>query len=204
MTRHGPQWVDWLVWRPDLNFRNPQKDPRLVKSGVYHFGGRCGIGDPDGKVGPGPTQDPLLRSDPTYVFQQPPPGLLAKYVEVSKEVSKSTIPCETRRTHEPFIMRAIIFNLMAHEQRVESRVGCAAHGVVREWACHLGKTDDGRATTTTTTTTTTSSGTPSPFDSCLDVKLEDILPENSEDEDEQVRITERPSGGIRFGGDIGK
>ncbi|RYP71807.1 hypothetical protein DL769_004613 [Monosporascus sp. CRB-8-3] len=133
MTRHGLHWVDWLVRRPDLDFRNPQNDPRLAKSGVYHFGSRCGIGGPDGGVGPGPTQDLLLRGEdsPTYVFQQLvklrygalgacteparcflnllDPDLLAKYVEVSKEVGKTTVPFEARRMDEPLAFWLHVF-----------------------------------------------------------------------------------------------
>ncbi|RYP10249.1 hypothetical protein DL764_000741 [Monosporascus ibericus] len=92
---------------------------------------------------------------------------------VSKEVSKSTVTWETRRTDEPFVMRPVTVTLMTYEQRVESRARWSGGG--------------GRAMMTTRT----SSGTPSPFDSRLDAKLEDTLPENSEDEDERVRIPER-------------
>ncbi|RYP25206.1 hypothetical protein DL765_000087 [Monosporascus sp. GIB2] len=257
MTRHGLRWVDCVLPRPDLDFRNPQNDPRLTKFSVYHFGDRCGIGDPDGRVGPGPSQDLQLRGEdnPTYDFQQLvkskscalgactelvrfflnllDPDLLAKYVEVSKEISKSTIPFEARRTNEPFVMRAVLVNLMIYEQwdggawhcglaglvpvgqfeagdlvmyelglraapagpelrhsttrwtgRRRFVVAGATYEAVRRWPRCLRKTGDGRAAMTTTT----SSGTPSPFNSCIDAKLEDIPPEDSEDEGERVRI----------------
>lgn len=35
MTRHGLHWIDWLLQRPDLDFRNPNNDARLAKSGKY-------------------------------------------------------------------------------------------------------------------------------------------------------------------------
>ncbi|KAI3320752.1 hypothetical protein HD806DRAFT_524462 [Xylariaceae sp. AK1471] len=40
MTRHGLHWIDWLRERPELDFRRPENDCRLAKSGVYHFGVR--------------------------------------------------------------------------------------------------------------------------------------------------------------------
>lgn len=33
MTRHGLHWIDWLLQRPELDFRNPKNDARLAKSG---------------------------------------------------------------------------------------------------------------------------------------------------------------------------
>lgn len=33
MTRHGLHWISWLAERPDLDFRNPNNDPRQAKSG---------------------------------------------------------------------------------------------------------------------------------------------------------------------------
>ena len=33
MTRHSLHWMDFLAQRPDLDFRNPDNDPRVAKSG---------------------------------------------------------------------------------------------------------------------------------------------------------------------------
>lgn len=33
MTRHGLHWIEFLAERPDLDFRNPDNDPRQAKSG---------------------------------------------------------------------------------------------------------------------------------------------------------------------------
>jgi hypothetical protein len=35
MTRHGLHWMSFLAERPDLDFRNPDNDPRVAKSGKY-------------------------------------------------------------------------------------------------------------------------------------------------------------------------
>lgn len=46
---HDPRqrWVEHL----QFDFRNPEADPRLAKSGVYHFGHHCMTGDPNGNKG---------------------------------------------------------------------------------------------------------------------------------------------------------
>lgn len=48
-TRHGLHFVDWLKRQPDLDFRQRENDPRQAKSGVYHWGARFPIGDPNGE-----------------------------------------------------------------------------------------------------------------------------------------------------------
>ncbi|RYP46138.1 hypothetical protein DL768_007613 [Monosporascus sp. mg162] len=51
MRRRSLRWIDWLVKNSKLNFRRPEKEPRLAKSGVYHFSTRCRSGRPRGKHG---------------------------------------------------------------------------------------------------------------------------------------------------------
>ncbi|KAI1085231.1 hypothetical protein F5B20DRAFT_589995 [Whalleya microplaca] len=260
MTCHGLYWVEWLAQRPDLDHRNPENDPRLAKSGVYHFGGRCMIGDPSGRDAPFASKDLVSRiqhnsGNPGHVFMQLlnlrysafgacteivrfffnllDPQLLAEYVNVSKEVSKLEIPFATRRSDDPFVMRAALINLMTNEHkdkgdwrhgfaglvsvgdfeggdlllrelglRIESPPGSiqlrgrelrhsitrwtgrrfvvvsVTHDAVRRWA----KRRMGQRVTT---------GTPSAVDSCLNVNLEDGLPEDQNSEDERERIPER-------------
>lgn len=45
MTRHGLHYCQWLVERPELDFRNRGNNPRKAKSGVYHYGCRFAVGD---------------------------------------------------------------------------------------------------------------------------------------------------------------
>ncbi|RYO92891.1 hypothetical protein DL766_009131 [Monosporascus sp. MC13-8B] len=202
MTRHGFHWVDWLVQRPDFDFRNPQNDPRLAKSGVYHFG------DPDGRVGPGPSQDLLLRGEdnPKYVFQQLfklrhcalgactelvrfflnllDPDLLAKYVEVSEEWDRGAwhrglaglVPVGEFEAGD----------LVMHELGlwVESRAGCVQLLRGRElWHSTTRWTGRRRFVV--------AGATHEAVSSCLDAKLEDTLSEDSEDGDQRVCIPER-------------
>lgn len=61
MTRHGAHWIEWLLERPDLDFRREGNDPRLAKSGVYHFGATCEIGDSNGAKGVNSTLDSETR-----------------------------------------------------------------------------------------------------------------------------------------------
>lgn len=37
MTRNGLHYTEWLVNNPELDFRNPQYDPKTAKSGLYHL-----------------------------------------------------------------------------------------------------------------------------------------------------------------------
>ncbi|KAJ0108799.1 hypothetical protein J7T55_011290 [Diaporthe amygdali] len=142
MTRHGLHWIAFLRERPDLDFRNPNNDPRLAKSGVFHIGGRCEVGDPNGRNMPAPTKDSAGKRVPeqgnvlhqlvklrysafgacteiiNFFFQILEPGLLQQYIRVANEVSKlDTVPFQTRRSDEPFMMRALLVNLMTYEHK---------------------------------------------------------------------------------------
>lgn len=161
MTRHGLHWISFLLERPDLDFRNPNNDPRLAKSGspytpsthhniqltfhypgVFHIGGRCEVGDPNGRGMPAPTKDNAGRRVPEqgnihrqlvklrysafgacteiikFFFQILDPDLLQQYIRVADEVKKlDTIPFQTRRSGEPFMMRALLVNLMTYEHK---------------------------------------------------------------------------------------
>ncbi|RYO74177.1 hypothetical protein DL764_010931 [Monosporascus ibericus] len=61
MTRHGLHWIDWLAKNSKLDFRRPENEPRLAKSGVYHFGARCRSGNPNGNHGIRLTKDSARR-----------------------------------------------------------------------------------------------------------------------------------------------
>lgn len=161
MTRHGLHWIDWLLQRPELDFRNHKNDPRLAKSGeplkvlslhrqtaklanlgVYHIGYRCKTGDPNGRDTPGPTKDSPGKRVPDdghvyhqlaklrysalgacteiskFFFQILDPALLQQYISVADEVNKlESIPFGTRRSGEPFVMRALLVNLMTNEHK---------------------------------------------------------------------------------------
>ncbi|RYP13953.1 hypothetical protein DL767_010475 [Monosporascus sp. MG133] len=142
MTRHGLHWVDWLAERPDLDFRIRENDPRRAKSGVYHFGGHCETGDPNGKKCPFPTRDSTVRTMhgqsqvlpqlhklrfsafgactelARFFFGLLDPELLRQYTRVAAEVGKlGFVPFETRRQEDPFVIRALLVNLMTNEHR---------------------------------------------------------------------------------------
>ncbi|KAI7773875.1 hypothetical protein LA080_009698 [Diaporthe eres] len=141
MTRHGLHWISFLSERPDLDFRNPDNDPRMAKSGVFHVGARCEIGDPDGRKLPGPTKDNAGRRVPLrghvfhqlvklrysafgacteiskFFFQILEPTLLQQYIRVADQVAKLGVPFQTRRSDEPFSMRALLVNLMTYEHQ---------------------------------------------------------------------------------------
>ncbi|RYP79712.1 hypothetical protein DL770_006554 [Monosporascus sp. CRB-9-2] len=127
MSRHGLQWVDWLAERPKLDFRIRENDPRRAKSGVYHFGGHCETGDPNGKKCPFPTRDSTVRTMygqsqvlpqlhklrfsafgactelARFFFGLLDPELLRQYTRVAAEVGKlGFVSFETRRQEDPF------------------------------------------------------------------------------------------------------
>jgi hypothetical protein len=58
VQRHGIHWSNWLLKRPDLDFRNPANDPRLAKSVVFHFKYGCVTGRPVPKE-----KGPLTKAD---------------------------------------------------------------------------------------------------------------------------------------------
>ncbi|RYP60694.1 hypothetical protein DL769_007998 [Monosporascus sp. CRB-8-3] len=142
MTRHGLHWVDWLAEHPELDFRIRENDPRRAKSGVYHFGGHCETGDPNGKKCPIPTKDSTIRimhgqsqvlpqlhklrfsafgactELARFFFGLLDPELLRQYTRVAAEVGKlGFVPFETRRQEDPFVIRALLVNLMTNEHR---------------------------------------------------------------------------------------
>lgn len=155
MTRHGLHFAQWLVERPDLDFRLPNNDPRVAKSGVYHFGCSFPIGDPDGEGkgtktgGPCPTKDMRQRLEGScehdfhklrfgalgacteavsFFFRLLEPELFAEYVAIVEQVRNFNkfAHFETRKTQEPFAMRALLVNLMTNEHK--------DHG---DWQCGL-------------------------------------------------------------------
>ncbi|KAH9887162.1 hypothetical protein F4778DRAFT_436504 [Xylariomycetidae sp. FL2044] len=144
MTRHGLRYIEWLLEHPELDFRRPDNDPRLAKSGTYHFGTRCSLADPLGTEDPRATKD--LRSKfpdvegstiekqlmhlsygalgactemVRHVFGLLDPGLLEDYTKVAEEVGKIRYfqPFQTRRQNEIFSLRAILVNVMTYEHR---------------------------------------------------------------------------------------
>lgn len=141
MTRHGIHYIDWLAERPEFDSRNPQNDPCLAKSGVYHIGVRCSLWDPTGTKDPFPTKDSWSRIDErsfvqkqqyrlqhnalgactelvSFFFGILDPELLEEYRKVVAEVSKlGYLNFETRRIGEPFAMRALLVNLMTDDHR---------------------------------------------------------------------------------------
>ncbi|RYP73303.1 hypothetical protein DL771_003732 [Monosporascus sp. 5C6A] len=142
MTRHGLRWVDWLAEHPELDFRISENDPRRAKSRVYHFGGHCETGDPNGKKCPIPTKDSTVRTMhgqsqvlpqlhklrfsafgactelTRFFFSLLDPELLRQYTRVAAEVGKlGFVPFETRRQGDPFVIRALLVNLMTNEHR---------------------------------------------------------------------------------------
>lgn len=147
MTRHGLHYCQWLVDRPDLDFRKHENNPRKAKSGVYHYGCRFAIGDPNGegkklkKAGPCPTKDseriegPLLPEHRrlrfgalgalteivSFFFKLLEPALFAQYTSVVDEVRnfdpESRFPTRKELGKEPFAMRALLVNLMINEHK---------------------------------------------------------------------------------------
>ncbi|KAL1858752.1 hypothetical protein Daus18300_009886 [Diaporthe australafricana] len=142
MTRHGLHWISFLLERPDLDFRNPDNDPRVAKSGVFHIGGRCEVGDPNGRGMPALTKDNAGRRVPEqgdvhhqlvklrysafgacteiikFFFEILDPDLLREYIRIADEVKKlDIVPFQTRRSGEPFLMRALLVNLMTYEHK---------------------------------------------------------------------------------------
>ncbi|KAK7728718.1 hypothetical protein SLS63_006579 [Diaporthe eres] len=132
MTRHGLHWISFLVERPEFDFRNPDNDPRQAKS----------VGDPNGQKLPAPTKDLSGYRVPEggnalhqlkklrysafgacteisrFFFQVLDPDLLQKYIRVADEVAKlDYIQFQTRRSNEPFLMRALLVNLMTYEHK---------------------------------------------------------------------------------------
>lgn len=155
MTRHGLHFAQWLVERSDLDFRLPNNDPRVAKSGVYHFGCRFPIGDPDGEGkgtktgGPCPTKDMRQRLEGScehdfhklrfgalgacteavsFIFKLLEPEMFAEYVAIVEQVRNFNkfAHFETRNSQEPFAMRALLVNLMTNEHK--------DHG---DWQCGL-------------------------------------------------------------------
>lgn len=146
MTRHSHHWIEWLRERPDLDFRRPENDPRVAKSGVYHFGAKCEIGDSNGTKGPHTSQDSEARAHGSrhitvqnsrlrynalgactevvkFFFQMLDPELFAEYLSVSKTLSEMEAPIkfETRRQgQDPFTMKALLVNSMTYEHKDKS------------------------------------------------------------------------------------
>ncbi|KAI0004347.1 hypothetical protein F4779DRAFT_74933 [Xylariaceae sp. FL0662B] len=144
MTRHGLHWVDWLIEHPEFDSRVPQNDPRIAKSGVYHFGANCTIGDPHGKKPPNATKDTTKHTNSdTHVLIQLrklrysalgacselvgfflellDPSLFAQYQAVAEEVSKlKVIPFETRHSGDTFSLWAILVNMMTNDHKDRS------------------------------------------------------------------------------------
>ncbi|RYP17843.1 hypothetical protein DL767_009940 [Monosporascus sp. MG133] len=141
MTRHDLHWIDWMAERPEIDYGDPRNDLRMMKSGVYHFGRRCRAGDPSGKKMPSWTKDSgsriLDRSDlhrgltrltysafgacmelVQFFLQLLDPALLGMYQRVAREVGKlGYIPFETRRTDDPFVLRALLVNIITNEHK---------------------------------------------------------------------------------------
>lgn len=104
------------------------------------------MGDPNGRNRPGSTKDILEKRLPEkgfdigeasyqqvklrysafgactevsrFFFQLLDPGLLEKYIRVADEVAKGrNVHFQTRESGEPFVMRALLVNLMTYEHR---------------------------------------------------------------------------------------
>lgn len=72
MTRHGLHYCQWLVEHPELDFRNHGNDPHKAKSGVYHYGCRFAVGDPQGEgKGLKIAGRPFLTDDSMRVYERP-------------------------------------------------------------------------------------------------------------------------------------
>lgn len=108
---------------------------------MFHIGARCELNDPDGMRLPGPTKDNAGRRVPLrghvfhqlvklrysafgagteiskFFFEILEPALLQQYIRVAGEVAKLGVPVETRRSGEPFVMRALLVNLMTYEHQ---------------------------------------------------------------------------------------
>ncbi|KUJ12813.1 uncharacterized protein LY89DRAFT_755905 [Mollisia scopiformis] len=146
-TRHGIHWSEWLLKRPELDFRNSANILRMAKSGPFHIG--CGnmTGDTHGDV-----KGPTLKADskrnieryPHIVKQQETlrygalgacteilklllstvaPELCTEYENVARELAEryemetGTNLFETRREGGIFTMRAILINLLTTDHK---------------------------------------------------------------------------------------
>jgi hypothetical protein len=142
MTRHGLHWTDFLPQNPQFDPRNPDSDIRKAKSGVYHFGGHCATADWGGKkFGVTPTADSSERLTQwphvaqqqqhlrysalgacievlKFFFRLLDPELLEEYEKVAREIAKlEKIPFQTRRDIDPFIIKALLINVMTNEHK---------------------------------------------------------------------------------------
>ncbi|RYP50967.1 hypothetical protein DL768_003633 [Monosporascus sp. mg162] len=200
MTRHGLHWVHWLVWQSDLNLRNPQNNPPLAESGICHFGGRCGIGDSDSRVGPGPTQSLLLgleggqqEHDP---LRDPTDGRALRHAR--RPLQPRNLQAARQRDLTPWArgLRA--------GGRVPGRGGTWSRARAVRAACSSCGAGScgtqprggpgGAASSSRARRTRRSGGAVArrdPSTAASTPKLEDTLPENLGDEDEPVRIPER-------------
>ncbi|KAI0129008.1 hypothetical protein BJ170DRAFT_721909 [Xylariales sp. AK1849] len=211
MTRHGLHWIDWLVKRPELDFRNRENDPRIAKSGVYHFGARCSIGDPNGEE-IGPTIDEVYRAGKwplvlrqltmlrynafgactelvRFLFDLLDPELLTEYKKVAAEVSKMEyVHVDTRRDDEVFVMRAALVNVMTieHKDKGDWHYGLAGL-VTSTW---VGSAHQ-RPRASTLHHQAYRKTVCRCVDSCMGADLEDIVPEYQVIEDEIDRFPER-------------
>ncbi|KAI1078825.1 hypothetical protein F5B20DRAFT_571361 [Whalleya microplaca] len=144
MTRHGLHWASWLVEHPEFDSRVPRNDPAIAKSGVYHFGATCAIGDPHGKKPPNATKDVMKHTNSethvllqlrklrynalgacselvSFFFKLFDPDLFAQYQAVAEEVSKlKVIPFETRNGGDTFSLWAVLINVMTDDHKDRS------------------------------------------------------------------------------------
>ncbi|KAI8622907.1 hypothetical protein F5Y19DRAFT_483305 [Xylariaceae sp. FL1651] len=109
-------------------------------SGCVLFGGRCEIGDADGKKGIYLSKD-LLSPDTcvngelqkfdmsalgactevTSFFELGDPTLLDEYKAIAVQISKfKRVPFQTRLQNDPFVMKAVLVNLMTNDHRDRS------------------------------------------------------------------------------------
>jgi hypothetical protein len=142
ITRHGLHWTDFLPQNSQFDPRNPDSDIRKAKSGVYHFGGHCATADWNGKrFGVTPTADsgerltqwPHVAQQQEHLrysalgacievlkffFRLLDPELLEEYEKAAREIAKlENIPFQTRRDIDPFIIKALLVNVMTNEHK---------------------------------------------------------------------------------------
>lgn len=144
MARHGLHWIDWLIKRPGLDYRDPENDPRGWRSRASSTSAAAAapvILRARRRL-PAWTRDSKQRIDEwphasrqlarlrysalgacteivRFFFELLEPELLAEYQKVAREIERlGDVPFETRRAGgDPFVLRALLINLMTYEHK---------------------------------------------------------------------------------------
>lgn len=160
LTRHGTHWVDWLIKRPELDFRNPGNEQNAAVSGQYHDGVGAVAGDAHGEKGlfQKPDSEARIENWPhvrdqkeklrygalgacteilTFLFQLMDPELCLEYQDIALKLAEHHEATtgkknlfETRRSGDLFTMRALLINVMTTDHIDTHDWKCGFAGLV--------------------------------------------------------------------------